>query len=146
MSSNMVISQGGRRCKIPLSRKRTNQPRPEIAVKIHKTPIEIETLLKTYHDIDMLQSLRHYIFLCLPSRRVGRITARLPNRNQTHMTQAGDAHEMVNEVEGWPPAEVLVGRVATASLRIPVGWHLISATSLCLDVGRGGGFLPLGVD
>ena len=74
------------------------------------------------------------------------LTARLPNLNQTRMTQADDAHEMVDEVEGWPPAEVLVGRVATASLKIPVVWHLISTTSLRPGVGHGEGFLLLNVE
>ena len=51
------------------------------------------------------------------------------------MTPADDGYEMVEEVEGRPPAEVLVGQCAFLFLKNPVGWHI--RKFLLITVGRG---------
>jgi hypothetical protein len=38
------------------------------------------------------------------------------------MTEADGAEEVVEEVEEWPPAEVLMLRWVSISLEDPVGW------------------------
>ena len=59
------------------------------------------------------------------------MTANLPDLNQTPMTPANDGYEMVEEVEGWPPAEVLLGQCTFAFAKNPMEWDLV--------VGRGVG-------
>ena len=91
-------------CKTPSSQQGSEQPRPDIAVKIGKTPVE--TLAKTYHNVDMLQPLPQQVSPSLPNLIRSVRMCFLPDGMQTGVTKANGTEEVVEEMQEWTPTEV----------------------------------------
>ena len=82
----------------------------------------------------MFQPLSQGISPVLPNFDRAARVAHLPYVMQTCMTHADGAEEVVEEVDGRPPAEVLVLQWMSFSLENPVGWYLRNVCFLQLVV------------